>query len=231
MADDGEAGQVPLQKGSRRPQREIASFVRDEPTDEDQFKLFLPPRVAWCTGEKGAADAVLWDKEKLLAIGCELGISLRGACDDGRRIAIGGPSERHETVQIPHVGNPLLLPLGLAETWRPRQTTVDRSDYEGDGTSPEEESERTWQDRGDRRKTQHHIEVARHNSRPHAPPGAPFKRQTKDVVEGRQNLAAVIILKDPTYTPGIDAIEPQETNGLDGMKGGLLAAQGRLVAT
>ena len=82
----------------------------------------------------------------------------------------------------------------------------DPSDYKGNWSSPEEETEKTRQDRRDRQEAQDHIEVARHNSSPGLPPGAPFKCQTKEIVKGCQNLALIVIPKHPAKTPGMDAI-------------------------
>jgi len=110
IANDGETCPARLQKRSGRPQGEVTSLVRDEATDEDQFKLVAARRAVQSTLIKGRADAVLpWNKEELLAIGCKLGVGLGGTCDDGRCIAIGRPSERQESVKTPQVRDPLLL--------------------------------------------------------------------------------------------------------------------------
>src|SRR5262249_36948125 len=66
--------------------------------------------------------------------------------------------------------------------------------------------------------------VTCHDSGPSLPPGAPFKRQTKKIVEGRQNLAGIVRSEDPSETPGIDALEPRQTDNLDGTKRSLPAA-------
>ncbi len=43
-------------------------------------------------------------------------------------------------------------------------------------------------------------------------------------------MAEIVILKDPAQTPGINAIEPRETDDLDGTKWRRLAAHGVLGA-
>jgi hypothetical protein len=123
------------------------------------------------------------------------------------------------------------LSLGLPETPRPRQTAVDGPDHERDGPSPEKESKSTRQDRRNRQQAQDHVEFTPLDSRSRLPPGLPFKCQTKDIVESCQDLAAIIIPKDPTKTPGVDSIEPKQANDLDGMKWTLLAAHSFLVTT
>src|SRR4029077_5980399 len=100
------------------------------------------------------------------------------------------------------------LLLGLPETSRPWQNTVDGSDYKRDGTSPEKKSKRTRQDRRNRQETHDQIEFARFNSASRLPPGTPFKCDTKDIVKGGQNLAPVVVFKNPTKAPGIYTIEP-----------------------
>src|SRR2546430_14834770 len=94
---------------------------------------------------KRRVNAVLaWNKEELLAISCELGIGLRRARDDGRRMTIGRSGERQESVKIPYVRDPLLLFVGLTETRRPRQTTVDGSDHRSEERRVGKECRSRW---------------------------------------------------------------------------------------
>src|SRR5581483_155250 len=74
-----------------------------------------------------------------------------------------------------------------------------------------------------------HIEFTRSNSASRLPPGTPFKCYTKDIVKGGQNLAPVVIFKNPTKAPGIYTIEPRRGDDFDSVKRGLFAAHGGLV--
>src|SRR6266576_3550450 len=77
IADNGKVGQVASQEGSRGAQCEITSLQGNQPTDENQFKFAVALRTAQGARTKRTADAVLRDKEKLLAIGGKLGERLR----------------------------------------------------------------------------------------------------------------------------------------------------------
>src|SRR5438128_2188729 len=109
IAEDTETGQIASQNGSSRPQREIASFARDESTDKDQVKLGAGLRTARVVDALGTTDARFRNEKQFVAIRSKLGVGLGGRRYNRCRVAIGGPGKRQEPVQIPQAGDPLLL--------------------------------------------------------------------------------------------------------------------------
>jgi hypothetical protein len=63
ISERGEAGQAAAQEGGSRAQRQIATFARDQPPDEDQLELGAGLRIARLVGTQGTRDTVLWDKK------------------------------------------------------------------------------------------------------------------------------------------------------------------------
>jgi hypothetical protein len=120
----------------------------------------------------------------------------------------------------------LLLVSGLTKTLGPRQTAIDRPDYEGYRTIPQKEGEGTWQNGGYRQEAQHCIELATYNPGPHLPPSKPFKSNRKRISESRPRLTTVVTFKNPAQTPAIDALEQWHPDNFDGAKRCLPAPQG-----
>src|SRR5277367_5275126 len=87
-------------------------------------------------------DSGLWDKKQFVVIGSKLGTGLGRGRYDRCCVAISGARKRHEAVQMPQSGNPLLLVIGLAKTLNVREATVKRSDDEGYRSFPQIEGEK-----------------------------------------------------------------------------------------
>src|ERR1700678_115730 len=116
VADNGEVRQIiPQQRGSGA-QPEITSFARNQSPDENQIKLLVGLEAALVTKTQGSAQAILRDKENLLAVCVKFGARLGRSSYDRCCMAVGSPGKRHKAVQIPQARNPLFLIIGLAET-------------------------------------------------------------------------------------------------------------------
>ncbi len=90
--------------------------------------------------------------------------------------------------------DPFLLVFQLAETGRPRQTAIKRTDHEGYRSPSQEECERARQHGCQREDAQNNIELARKDAAPQLPPGVPFKGQRKRITESGQRLSIVKLL-------------------------------------
>src|SRR5207249_455563 len=73
------------------------------------------------------------------------------------------------------------------------------------------------------------IKLSRENPRACLPPGAPFKRRGKKIIERRQHLTAIVVLEDPAQSPSVYAVEPRKTDCFGPAKPGVPAANGLLV--
>src|SRR5207248_9181408 len=113
-------------------------------------------RTARINATLATIDAGLRDGEELLGIGGELGIRLRRSGYDSCRSPIGRSSKRQKLVKAPQRKHPSSF-VTLAEAGRPRQATIEWSDHEWYALIPQEESERTWQDRCHRQDAQNDV--------------------------------------------------------------------------
>src|ERR1700744_6391903 len=120
-------------------------------------------QIARIVGTKVAADSVLRDKEQIVVIVRELGVGLRGGGKDCRRVAVSGPTKRHETGETSETGIPFLLFLGLFETLGKRKSAINRPNHKGYGSLAQEEGKGTRQDRCDWKNPQHEIELTCNN--------------------------------------------------------------------
>ena len=116
ITDHGKPGQIASQKGSSRAQSKITSLPGNQPPNENQFKFGAGLRTARVVGTQGETDAGLRDKKQFVAIFGKLGIRLGRSGYYRCRVAIGGPSKRQISIQIPQTRDPFLLVLELAET-------------------------------------------------------------------------------------------------------------------
>ena len=114
--------------------------------------------------------------------------------------------------------------VGLAETLYVRESAIKRPDHEGYRSLPQEECERTREHRIHRVDAQNDIELARKDPMPQLPPSAPFEGKIQRIKRSCQRLVVKVIFKDPTQTPGIEAIEPRHPDHLDRAKRRLCAA-------
>ena len=76
IAHHGKASRIVSQKGSRGAQREIASFQRNQPSNENQLKFGAGFRTALSLEHKERLITGFRDKEKLVAIRGKLGVRL-----------------------------------------------------------------------------------------------------------------------------------------------------------
>src|SRR5580700_6205957 len=128
---------------------------------------------------QGGADAGLRDKKKFVAKSCKLATGLGGGGDNRCGISIGRARERRIAIQVAQVGDPFPLIFHLAESWRPRQATGDRPDYEGYRPFTQEKRERTGQGGGHRKNAKNNVKLARKDTAAQLSPSEPFKGQRK----------------------------------------------------
>ena len=189
IADKREVSQTTSQKGGSRAQTEVASFSANQAAHENQLKFRAGLRSARVSDTQGTSNAILRDKEQLVAIRGKLRADVGHSGDDRCRVAIGGPGKRQKPVQFPQAK---ALLVRLAKTGRAPQTTLEWPDHEGYRSLAQEESERTRQHCRHRQNAKDDIELARKDALPQLPPGQPFKRNRKRIRECGHPLAVPV---------------------------------------
>src|SRR5947199_9610638 len=204
IADKREVSQTTSQKGGSRAQTEVASFSANQAAHKNQPKFRAGLRSARVSDTQGTSNAILRDKEQLVAIRGKLRADVGHSGDDRCRVAIGGPGKRQKPVQFPQAKASLVR---LAKAGRAPQTTLERPEHKGYRPFAEEERKRTRQHCRHRQKAKDDIQLARKNTLPQLSPGTPFKGNCKRIAESSQCLSVIVVFEDPAQTPGIEALE------------------------
>ena len=138
-----EARQVVPQEGSSSPQSNIARLPGGPSHQRKLARVWRLVLACVSRRNRRSEQCQVPGQKQFVAIRRKLGKRLRRCGYDGCCMSVCGSSKRQVTVNVPHVGNPLLLDVELAKTRRPRQSTIERSKYEWYRTLSEEERKRT----------------------------------------------------------------------------------------
>src|SRR5947208_11529663 len=99
IADKREVSQTTSQKGGSRAQTEVASFSANQAAHEDQLKFGAGLRTARVSDTQGTSNAILRDKEQLIAIGGKLGAVVGHSADDRWRDTVSAPGKSQQPVE------------------------------------------------------------------------------------------------------------------------------------